>query len=185
MDKSDVVSVHSVVQSCPTLCDAKDCHTPGLPVHHQLPEPTQTHVHWVSDAIQPSYPLSSHSPPALNLSQHDGLLNESAFRIRWPKYWSSSFNNSPSKEHPGLISFRMDWLDLLEVQRTLRSLPQQHSSKASILQCSAFFMVQLSYPHMTTGKTKALTQLWRILPHNYEIEWPSHPLPFLFSTIPW
>ena len=157
MDKSDAVSVHSVAQSCPTLCDAKDCHTPGLPVHHQLPEPTQTHVHWVSDAIQPSYPLSSHSPPALNLSQQEALLNESALHIRWPNYWSSSFI-SPSNEHPGLISFRMDWLDLLEVQGTLRSLPQHHSSKASTLQSSAFFTVQLSHSYMTIGKTIVLTR---------------------------
>ena len=87
--------------------------TPGLPVYHQLPESTQTHVRRVGDAIQPSHPLSSPSPPALNLSQIQGLLNESALGIRWPKYWSFSFNISPSNEHPGLISFRMDWLDLL------------------------------------------------------------------------
>ena len=102
--------------------------TPGLPVHHQLPEFTQTQVHRVSDAIQPSHPLSSPSPPALNLSQHQGL-----FYIRWPKYWSFSFSISPSNEHPRLISFRMDWLDLLAVQATLKSLLQHHSSKASIL----------------------------------------------------
>ena len=121
---------------------------PGLPVHHQLPESTQSHVHQVDDAIQPSHPLSSPSPPALNLSQHQGLFfsNESALRIRWPKYWSFSLNISPSKEHPGLISFRMDWLDLLAVQGTLKSLLQHHSSKVSILQCSAFFIVQLSRP---------------------------------------
>ena len=130
--------------------------TPGLPVHHQLLESTQTHVHCVSDAIQPSHPLSSPSPSALNLSQHQGLLNESALRIRWPKYWSFSFNISPSNEHPGLISFRMDWLDLLAAQGTLKSLLQYHSSKASTLQCSAFFIVQLSHPYMTTGKTIAL-----------------------------
>ena len=104
-----------------TLCNPKNRSTPGLPVHHQLPEFTQTHVHWVGDAIQPSHPLSSPSPPALNLSQHQGLSNESALRIRWPKYWSFSFNISPSNEHPGLISFRMEWLDLLAVQGTLKS----------------------------------------------------------------
>jgi len=112
-----------VAQSCPTLCDPMNCSVPGLPVHHQLWEFTQTHVHRVSDAIQPSHPLSSPSPPALNLSQH----HESALHIRWPKYWSFSFNISPSNEHPGLISFRMDWLDLLAVQGTLKSLLQHHS----------------------------------------------------------
>ena len=118
--------------------------TPGLHVHHQLLEFTQTHVHRVSDAIQPSHPLSSPSPPAFYLSQHQGLSNKSALHIRWPKYWSFSFSISPSNEHPGLISFRMDWLDLLAVQGTHKSLLQHHSSKASILQCSAFFTVQLS-----------------------------------------
>ena len=130
--------------------------TPGLPVHHQLSEFTQTHVHWVGDVIQPSHPLLSPSPPALNLSQHEGLFQWVSSSHWWPKYWSFSFNISPSNEHPGLISFRMDWLDLLAVQGTLRSLLQHHSSKASILQCSAFFMVQLSHPNMTTGKTIAL-----------------------------
>ena len=132
--------------------------TSGLPVHHQLPEFIQTHVHWLSDAIQPSHSLSSPSPPALNLSQHQGLSNESALHLRWPKDWSFSFNISPSNEHPRLISFRMDWLDLLAVQGTLKSLLQHHSSKASILQHSVFFTVQLSHPYMTTGKTIALTR---------------------------
>src|SRR5574341_233762 len=131
----------SVAQPCMTLCDPMNHSTPGFPVHHQLPEFIQTHVHRVGDAIQPYYPLSSPSPPALNLSQHQGLLNDSALRIRWPKYWSFSFNISPSNEHPGLISFRMDWLDLLAVQGILKSLLQHHSSKASILWCSAFFTV--------------------------------------------
>ena len=129
---------------------------PGLPVHHHLPEFTQTHVHRVSDAIQPSHPLSSPSPPAPNPSQHQSLYSESALRMRWPEYWSFSFSIIPFKEHPGLISFRMDWLDLLAVQGTLKSLLQHHSSKASILWCSAFFTVQLSHPYMTTGKTIAL-----------------------------
>ena len=129
---------NSVTQSCPTLCDPMNQSTPGLPVHHQLPESTQTHAHWVGDAIQPSHPLSSPSP-ALNLSQHQGLSNESALRIKWPKYWSFSFNISPSNEHPELISFRMDWLDVLAVQGTLKSLLQHHSSKASILWHSALF----------------------------------------------
>ena len=132
--------------------------TPGLPVHHQLPEFTQTHVHRVSDAIQPSHPLSSPSPPAPIPSQYQGLSNESTLRMRWPKYWSFSFSISPSNEHPGLISFRMDWLDLLAVQGTLKSFLQHHSSKASILQRSAFFTVHLSHPYMTTGKTIALTR---------------------------
>ena len=131
---------------------------PGLPVQHQLPEPTQTHVHWVSDAIQPSHPLC---PLLLLPSIFPSMRvfsNESAPCIRWPKYWSFSFNNSPSSEHPGLTSFRMDWLDLLAVQGTLKSLLQHHCSKASILCHSAFFIVQLSYPYVTTGKTIALTR---------------------------
>ena len=131
---------------------------PGLPVHHQHPEFTQTHVHRVSDAIQPSHPLLSPSPPAPNPSQHQRLFNESTLRMRWAKYWSFSFSFSPSNEHPGLISFRMACLDLLVVQGTLKSLLQHHSSKASILRCSAFFIVQLFHPYMTTGKTIALNR---------------------------
>ena len=132
---SAVLSFSSVAQSCPTLCDPMNCSTPGLHVHHQLPEFTQTHVHWVGDAIQPS------------------------LCIRWPKYWSFSFSISPSNEYSGLISFRMDWLDLLAVQVTLKSLLQHHGLKASVLQHSAFYMVQFSHPYMTTGKTTALT-IW-------------------------
>ena len=136
-----------------------NCSTPGLPVHHQLPEFTQTHVHWVHGAIQTSHPLLSPSPPAANPSLHQGFFsNESTLRMRWPKYWNFSFSISPSNEHPGLISFRMDWLDLLAVQGTLKSLLQHHTSKASILRCSAFFTVQLSHPYMTNGKTIALTR---------------------------
>ena len=138
--------------------DHMDCTTPGLPVHHQLLEFTQTHVHWVSDAIQPPHPLSSPSPSAFNLSQHQVLCQWVSSSHEWPKYWSFSFNISPSNEYSGLISFRMDWLDLLAVQGTLKRLRQHHSSKASILQCSAFFIVQLSHPYMTTGKTIALTR---------------------------
>ena len=128
----------SVPQWCPTLCDPVNCSMPGLPVHHQLPEFTQTHVHRVSDAIQPSHPLSSPLllppiPASIRV-----FSNESTLHIRWPKYWSFSFSISPSNEHPGLISFRMDWLDLLAVQGTLKSLLQHHSSKASILRRSAF-----------------------------------------------
>ena len=137
----------SVVQSCLTLCNPTDCSTPGLPVHRQLLEFIQTHIHRIGNNIQPSHPLSSPSPPALNLSQHQGLSNESALCIRWPKYWSFSFNISPSNEHSGLISFIMDWLDLLSVQETLKSLLQHHSSKASFLLHSAFFIVQFSHPY--------------------------------------
>ena len=139
-----------------------DCSTPGLPVHHQLPEFTQTHVHRVSDAIQPSHPLSSPSPLALNLPSIRVFSDESVLCIRWPKYWSFSFNISPSNEYSGLISFRMDWLDLLAVQGTLKSLLQHHSLKASILWRSAFFIFQLSHPYMTTGKTIALTR-WTLV----------------------
>ena len=148
----------SVAQSCPTLCDPMSCSTPGLPVHHQLPEFTQTHVHWVSNAIQPFHPLSSPSPPTFNLSQHQDFSNKSVLCIRWPKDWSFSIIISPSNDYSGLVSFRMDWLDLLAVQGTFKSLLQYHSSKASILRCSAFFTVQLSHPYMTTGKTIALTR---------------------------
>ena len=136
-----------------------NCSMPGLPVYHQLPEFTQTHVHRVSDAIQPSHPLSSPSPPAPNLSQHQSLfqwvnsLHEVAKVLEF-----LSFSSIPSKETPGLISFRMDWLDLLAVQGTLKSLLQHHSSKASILRHSAFFIVQLSHPYKTTGKTIASTR---------------------------
>ena len=147
-----------MAQLCLTLCDLMDCSTPGLPVLHHLWELAQTHVHQVGDAIQPTHPLSSPSPPALNLSQHQGLFKWVSSWIRWPKFWSFSFNISPSNEHPGLISFRMDWLDLPAIQQTFKSLLQHHSSKASILQHSAFFIVQLSHPYMTTGKTIALTR---------------------------
>ena len=125
--------IRSVAQSCLTLCDPMNCSTPGLPVHYQLLELTETQVHRVSDAIQPSHPLSSPSALACNPSQHQVLSNESTPRMRWPKYWSFSFSIIPSKEIPGLISFRTDWLDLLAVQGTLRSLLQHHSSKASML----------------------------------------------------
>ena len=126
--------------------------TPGLPVHQQLPELTQTHVHWVDDAIQPSHPLLSPSPPASHLWV---FSNESALWIRWPKYWSISFSISPSNEYSWLISFRMNWLDF---QGTLKSLLQHYSLKASILQHSAFFIVQLLHLYVTTGKTIALTR---------------------------
>ena len=133
-----------------------DCSTPGFPVSQRLPGLTQTHVHQVGDAIQPSHPLSSTS--AFNLSSIRDFSNKTVLHIRWPKHWSFSFNISPSNEYSGLTSFRTDWLDLLAVQGTLNSLLQNHRSKASILQCSAFFIVQLSHPYMTTGKTTALTR---------------------------
>ena len=136
---SSLVQFSSVAQSRSTLCDPMNRSTPGLPVHHQLPEFAQTHVQRISDAIQPSHPLSPlllllPIPPSIRV-----FSNESALRKRWPKYWSFSFNISPSNEHAGLNSFRMDWSDLLAVQGTLNSLLQQHSSKASILRHSAFF----------------------------------------------
>ena len=134
-----------------------DCSTPDLPVHHQLPEFTQTHAHWVSDAIQPSHPLSSPSPLVFKFSSIKIFSNESALQIWWPKYWSFSFSFNPFNECLRLISFRIGWLDLLAVQGTLKSLFQHRTSKASIFQCSAFFTVLLSHPYMTTGKTIALT----------------------------
>ena len=134
------------------------CACPKDPVHHQLPEFIQTHVHRVGDAIQPSHPLSFPSPPAPIPPSIRVFSNESTHRMMWPKYWSFSFSIIPSKEIPGLIFFRMDWLDLLAVRGTLKGLLQHHSSKASILQCSSFFIVQLSHPYMTTGKTIALTR---------------------------
>ena len=130
--------------------------TPGLPVYHQLPQFTQINVHQVSDAIQPSHSLSSPSPlPSIPPSIRV-FSNESTLRMRWPKYWSFSFSISPSNEHPGLISFRMNWLDLLAGQGTLKSLLQHHSSKASILWCSAFFTVQLSHPYIEYWKIHSL-----------------------------
>ena len=152
------LSVNSVAQSCPTLCNPMDCSTPGLPVHHKLLELAQTHVHWVGDATQPSHPLLSLSPPTFNLPSIRVFSKKLVLRIRWPKYWSFSFSISPSNEYSGLIFLRIDWFDLLAVQGILKSLLQHHSSTASVLQCSAVFMVQLSHPYMTTGKTIALTQ---------------------------
>ena len=138
--------------SCLTLCDPMDYSTLSYPVHHQLPQLAQIHVHWVGDAIQPSHPLSS---PFLLPSIFPSIRvfsNESVLCIKWPKYWSFSFSISPSNEQSELISLRIDWFDLLAVQGTLKSLLQHHSSKASVLQHSAFFIVQLSQPYMTTGK---------------------------------
>ena len=153
------VQFNSVAQSCPTICDPIDCSIPGILVHNELPELTQTHVHWVGDAIQPSHPLL----PILLLPSIIPSIrvfsNVSVLHIRLPKNWSFSFNISSSSEYSGLISFRMDWLDILAIQWTLKSLLQHHSSKATILWCSAFFIVKLSNSYMTTGKIKALTRL--------------------------
>ena len=152
------VQFSSVTQSCPPLCDHMNCSMPGILVHHQLLDFTQIQVHWVSDAIQPSHPRLSPLfmppiPPSIRV-----FSNESTLRMEWPKYWSFSFSIIPSKEIPGFISFRMDWLDLLAVQGILKNLLQHHSSKASILWCSAFFTVQLSNPYTTPGKTIAFTR---------------------------
>ena len=151
-------TLSSGAQSCPTLCNSMDCSTPGLPVYHQLLEFTQTHVH---QSVVPSKHLIRCRPLLLLPSIFPSIRvfsNESVLCIRWPKYWSFSFSIRPSSEYSGLISFRMYWLDLLAVQGTLKSLLQHHSSKASILLCSAFFTVQLSHSYMTTGKTIALTR---------------------------
>ena len=148
----------SVAQLFLTLCDLMDCSTPGFPVHHQLLERAQL---MSIKLVMPSNHLIFCCPLLLLPSIFPSITassNESTLRIRWPKYWSFSLSISPSNEHPGLVSFRMDWLDLLAVQRTLKSLLQHHSSKASSLWCSAFFTVQLSHPYMTTGKTIALTR---------------------------
>jgi len=145
----------SVTKSCPTLCNPLNCSTPGFPVLYYLPEFAQTHVHWVYDAIQPSHPLlclllllPSVFPSISTFS------SESVLHIRWSKYWSFNFSISPSSVYSGFYSFRIDKFDLLAVQGTLKSLLQHHSLKASILQCSAFFVVQLSHPYMTTGKAE-------------------------------
>ena len=161
-----------------TLCDPMSCSTPDLPVHCQLPEFTETHVHRVGDAIQPSHPLSSPSPPAPNPSNIKVFSNESNLHMRWPKYWSFSLSISPSNEHSGLVSFRMDWLDLLTVQGIHKSLLKHHSSKASILRHSAFFTVQLSHPYMTPGKTISRSVVSSFLqPHGLQHARPSCPSP--------
>ena len=139
----------SVAPSCLTLCNPMDHSTPDFPVHHQLLGLTQTHVHWVGDATQPSHPLSSPSPllPCSIFPSISIFSNESVLHIRWRKYWSFNFSISLSNEYSGLTSFRMDWLDCLAVQGTLKSLLQHHSSKASILRRSAFFILQFSHPY--------------------------------------
>ena len=148
----NVVQLLSLVQLLMMPCTAAH---QGFPILHYLPELAQTHAHWVSDAIQPFHPLTSPSPPASIFPIIRVFSSESAHRIRWPKNWS--FSISLFDEYSGLISFMTDWFDLLAVQGTLKSLLQHHSSKASILWCPDFFMVQLLHPYMTTGKTKALT----------------------------
>ena len=147
----------SVAESCPTLYNPMVYNTLGSSVLHHLPGLAQTHVHWVSDVIQLSHPLLSPYPLAFSLSQHQGLSNESAIHITWPKHWSFNFNISPPNEYSGLISFRIHWFGLLEVWGTLKSLLPNHTSQASVLQLSTFFMVHLSHPYMTIGKTIALT----------------------------
>ena len=144
----------SVTQSCPALCDPMDCSTPDISIHHQIPELTQTHVHRVSDAIQPSHPLSSPSSCLQSFPPSKSFPMSQFFVSGGHNIGVSAL----ASVHSGLISFRVDWLDLLAVQGTLKSLLQHHSSKASILQHSAFFTVQLSHPYMTTGKTRALTR---------------------------
>ena len=150
------VQFNSVAQSCPTLCDPMNRSTPGLPVHHQLLGSTQTHVHQVGDAIQPSHPLSSPSPPACNPSQHQSLFQWVNSLHEVAKILEFQLQHRPSNEHPGLISFRMDLLDLLAVQGALKTLLQHHSSKSSILLHSAFFIVQLSHPYNDYWKNHSL-----------------------------
>ena len=145
----------SVIKSCSTLCDSMECSAPGSSVFHYLPEFVQIHVHWVGDAIQPSHPLSSPSPFASVFPSIRVFSSESALQLRWPKCWS--FNISPSNEYSGLIFFRIHWFDLPAVQGTLKSLLQHHSSKASILRHSVFFMIQFSHQYIATRKTTALT----------------------------
>ena len=146
------IRISSVTQWCPTLCDPMECSIPGLPAHHQLPELTQTHLHYVSDTMQPSHPLSFPSPPPSIFPSIRVFLSESALHIRWPKYWSFNFNISPSNEYSALISFRMDWLDLLAVQSTLKSLLQNHSPKASNSSAISF----LYSPTLTSIQSKTI-----------------------------
>ena len=169
-----LVSCCLVAKLCLTLYDPMNCSMPGFPVLHCLPEFAQTHVCWVSDAIQPSHPLL---PLLLLPSIFPSIRvfsSEPALCIMWPEYWNFSFSISPSNEYSGLISFRIDWFDLLAVQRTLKSLLQHHNSKAAILRRSAFFMVQLSHAYMSNGKTIALT-IWNCV---------SKVMSLLFNTLP-
>ena len=152
------VQFSSVAQSCLTLCDPMKCSTPGVPVHHQLPEFTQTHIHQVGDAMQPSHPLLSPPPLAFNLSQHQGLFKWVSSSHQVAKVLEFQLQHQCFQSIFRTDSFRIDWIDLLAVQGTLKSLLHHHSSKASILLHSAFFTVQLSHPYITTGKTIALTR---------------------------
>ena len=156
--RSVCLHVSSVTEVCLTLCDPMNRSTSGLPVHHQLPEFAQTHVHWVSDAIQPPHPLSSPSPPAFNLSQYQNLFKWVSSSYQVAQISELQLQHQSFKEHPGLISFRMDWLDFLAVHGNLKSLLQHQGSKSSILLCSAFLIVKLSHLYMTTGKTIALNR---------------------------
>ena len=154
------------------------CSTPGFSVLHHLLELAQTDARWVDDTIQPSHPLLSPFPPTFSLPSIRGFASESVLPTRWPKYCSFSFSISPSNQYSGLISIRMDWLDLLVVQGTLKSLLQHHSSKASILWLSAFFLVKLSYPYMTTRKPIALTRrifVGKVLSLLFRLKLPSSP----------
>ena len=153
-----IVPFNSVAQSCLNLCDPMKCSRPGIPVHHQLPEFTQTHVHWVGDAIQPSHPLSFPSPPTFSLSQHQGLFKWVSSSYQAARVLEFQLQHQSFRWLFRMIFFGMDWLDLLIVQGTLKSLLQHHSSKASILWHSAFFIVLLSHPYMTTEKTISLTR---------------------------
>ena len=167
-----LVQFSSVTQSCLTLCNPMDCNTTGFPVHHQILDLTQTHVP-LSQWCHPT--ISSSVVPLPSIFPSIGVFSkESALRIRWPQYWSFSFSISPSNDYSGLISFRMDWLDLLADQEILKILLQHHSSKPSILWCSALFMVQLSHPYMTTGKTIAFTR-WTFV---------GKIMPLLFNMLP-
>ena len=148
----------SVAKSCPTFCKPLDCSTLDFPVLHCLPEFAQSHVYWVNDAIQPSHPLSSPSPPAFNLSQHQGLFQWVCSSHQVAKGLDSQLQNQSFQWNSGLISFRIDWLDLLAVQGNLKHLLQHHIWKASIFRCSAFFMVQLLHPFVATEKAIALTR---------------------------
>ena len=141
---------------CPTLWDPMDSSRPGFPVHHQLSELAQTHVHQVGHAIQLPNPLSSPSLPSLNLSQHQGLFQWTVLHIKWPKYWSFSFKINPSNEYSGLLPLRIDCFDLLAVQRTLKSSPTPQFNSINSLVLN--FIVQLSHSYINTGKTIALTR---------------------------
>ena len=185
-------SVSSVVQLCPNLCNPMECSKPGLPVHHELPKLAQIHVHRVRDAIKPSHPLSSPSPPAFNLSQHQGLFNESVLCIRWPRVLEFQLQHQSFQWISGLISSRIDLFDLLEVQGTLKSilqvhspsLLQDHSSKVSILCCSPFFIVQLSHPYISSVQFSHSVMSDSLQPHGLQharLPWPS-PTPGGYSN---